>query len=197
MDALLGFALAGLALTGSPGPANLALAAAGAAFGVRGALACMVGIIAGMCAVMAMAASGLVGVALALPGVRPAMVALAVAYFLYLAVRIATAPPLASGTIQDGRPSVGAGLLLSLANPKAYAAMTALFSGFVLMPERLVLDAFVKIVVLTVIIAGVMLAWVAGGAALTHQFRDPRGNRIINVIFAVLLVASLVFVLPL
>jgi threonine/homoserine/homoserine lactone efflux protein len=34
-DELLGFVLAGLALTGSPGPANLGLAAAGAAFGVR------------------------------------------------------------------------------------------------------------------------------------------------------------------
>ncbi len=197
VDALFGFVLAGLALTGSPGPANLSLAATGAAFGARGALACMAGIVVGMATVMAMAATGLVGMALALPAVRPVMLALAAGYFVYLAFRIATAPPLASGAPRHGRPSFGAGLLLSLANPKAYAAMSALFSGFVLAPEQPALDAAAKTIVLTTIIVAVMLAWIAGGAALTRHFRDARSNRIINVVFAALLVASLVFVLPL
>ena len=39
MDGLLGFVLAGFALAGSPGPATLSLAAAGAAFGARRGLA--------------------------------------------------------------------------------------------------------------------------------------------------------------
>ena len=38
MKDLPGFLLAGIALTGSPGPATLGLAAAGAAFGVRRSL---------------------------------------------------------------------------------------------------------------------------------------------------------------
>src|SRR6058998_2600325 len=53
MDGLLGFILAGFALAGSPGPATLSLAAAGAAFGARRSLGYMAGQIAGLVAVMA------------------------------------------------------------------------------------------------------------------------------------------------
>ena len=68
--------------------------------------------------------------------------------------------------------------------------MAALFSGFVLLRERLALDAGVKIALLTVVIVAVNLLWLLSGALLTRFFRDPRTNRIINVAFAVLLLAS-------
>ena len=68
--------------------------------------------------------------------------------------------------------------------------MAALFSGFVLVRERLAFDVAAKLIVLAVIIAAVNLAWLTGGAALTRFFRDPATNRIVNVIFAVLLIAS-------
>ena len=45
--------------------------------------------------VMAITASGIVGLLLALPGATPIVIALSSAYFAYLAYRIATAPPLA------------------------------------------------------------------------------------------------------
>jgi len=189
MEGLLGFVLAALALAGSPGPATLSLAAAGAAFGPRRALGYMAGLVIGMVAVMAITATGVVGVLLALPGATPVVVALAAAYFVYLAVRIATAPPL----VEDAgrrRPSFAGGVFLSLVNPKGYAAMAALFSGFVLVRERLDLDVAAKTAVLAAIITAVNLAWLAAGAALTRCFRDPATNRVVNVTFAVLLVAS-------
>ena len=68
--------------------------------------------------------------------------------------------------------------------------MAALFSGFVLLRERLALDAGLKIVLLTAVIVAVNLVWLLSGALLTRFFRDPRTNRIINVAFAVLLLAS-------
>ena len=71
MDALPGFLLAGLALAGSPGPATLSLAAAGAAFGTRRVAGYLAGIVVGMVAVMAITASGVVGLLLAVPGVAP------------------------------------------------------------------------------------------------------------------------------
>lgn len=191
MDGLFGFALAGFALAGSPGPATLSLAATGAAFGARRGLAYMSGIIIGMVVVMAIVAAGLVGVLLAVPGATPVVAVLAGAYFVYLAIRIATAPPLSADSEQRRPPSFGGGLFLSLVNPKGYAAMAALFSGFVLMPDRLALDAAAKTIVLVAIITAVNLAWLFAGAALTRYFRDPRTNRAINVSFAVLLIASL------
>ena len=134
----------------------------------------MIGIDIGMLGVMAITASGAVGVLLALPGAAPLVTALAGAYFLYLAYRIATAPPLSETTGQQAPPSFVAGVLLSLVNPKGYAAMAALFTGFVL----------------AAIINAVNLAWLTLGAALTRFFREPATNRIVNVTFAVLLIAS-------
>lgn len=78
-------------------------------------------------------------------------------------------------------------------NPKGYAAMAALFSGFALLRERVAADALVKAGVLMLIIVAVNLLWLVTGAALTRFFREPRTNRIINILFAVLLIASVAF----
>lgn len=190
MQELPGFILAGLALAGSPGPATLSLAATGAAFGARRAVGYMTGINLGMIAVMAITASGVVGVLLAIPGAAPVVTTAAAAYFVYLAWRIATAPPLSEAAPERRQPSFAAGALLSLINPKGYAAMAALFSGFVLVPGQALADAAAKIVVLAAVIASVNIAWLLSGATLTRHFRDPRANRVVNAAFAVLLLAS-------
>jgi threonine/homoserine/homoserine lactone efflux protein len=190
MEGLSGFILAGLALAGSPGPATLSLAATGAAFGSRRGLAYMLGIDFGMVLVMAITACGVTGVLLALPGATPVVAIFAALYFVYLAWRIATAPPLTEEAGERRRPSFTAGMLLSLINPKGYAAMAALFSGFALIKAEPALDAAFKLLVLLAVIAAVNAAWLSSGAALTRFFRDPRTNRAINVTFAILLIAS-------
>ena len=192
MDGLAGFLLAAVALAGSPGPATLSLTATGAAFGARRGIAYLTGIVIGMVAVMAVVASGLVGLLLAVPGATPVVTVLAAVYFLYLAWRIATAPPLTEGQGEGRAPTLVAGLLLSLVNPKGYAAMAALYSGFVLVSGRLAIDIATKMAVLTLIITAVNVAWLLAGAMLTRFFREPRTNRVINVAFAALLVASVV-----
>ena len=195
VEGLAAFLLAAVALAGSPGPATLSLTATGAAFGARRGAAYLAGIVVGMVGVMATVASGLVGLLLAVPGATPVVTVLAAAYFLYLAWRIATAPPLAADTALRRTPTFAGGLLLSLINPKGYAAMAALFSSFVLVHERLALDVAAKMAVLVLIITAVNVAWLLAGAALTRFFRDPRTNRMINVAFAILLVASVALAL--
>ncbi len=192
MEGLPGFLLAGVALAGSPGPATLSLAAAGAAFGARRVNGYLIGIVVGMVGVMAITASGLVGLLLAVPGATPVVTIAAAVYFVWLAWRIATAPPLIAEGGARQPPSFMGGLGLSLVNPKGYAAMAALFSGFVLLREQVVLDASVKIALLTVVITLVNVLWLLSGALLTRFFREPRSNRIINIAFAVLLLASVV-----
>ena len=150
----------------------------------------LVGLVLGMVAVMALVVSGMVGLLLAVPGVAPVVAALAAIYFPWLAWRIATAPPLSEEGATRVPATLAAGLLLSLVNPKGYVAMAALYSGFALLPDRLGADVVLKLVMLTVIIAAVNVAWLLAGAALTRFFRDPRSNRIINVAFALSLVGS-------
>lgn len=195
MEALSGFLIAALALAGSPGPATLSLAAAGAAFGARRGVAYLAGLTIGMVVVMGIVASGVVGLLLAVPGAGPVVTGLAALYFVWLAWRIATAPPLSERGAARPPPTFLAGLLLSLVNPKGYAAMAALYSGFVLMPGQVVFDIAVKVAWLTLVIAAVNVGWLLVGAALTRLFRDPRSNRIVNVAFAILLLGS-VLVLP-
>jgi threonine/homoserine/homoserine lactone efflux protein len=195
VEGVPGFALAGLALAGSPGPATLSLAAAGAAFGPRRSLGYMAGIVVGMVVVMGIVATGVEGVLLAVPGATPVVAAMAAAYFAYLTFRIATAPPLSERADQHRQPSFAGGVFLSLVNPKGYAAMAALFSGFALVRARLELDAAAKVAVLLAIITAVNMAWLLAGAALTRFLREPRTNRVINATFALLLVASLAFAL--
>src|SRR5712692_9623623 len=70
-DDLTGFIIAGFALTGSPGPATLSLAATAAAFGIRNGVALAAGCIAGVFVVMLVTASGLAGLVLAQPVLGP------------------------------------------------------------------------------------------------------------------------------
>ncbi len=190
---LPGFVLAGFALTGSPGPAVLSLAAAGAAFGVRRSLALVAGIISGVLGVLLITAAGLTGLILAQPVIGSVVRLLAVGYMVYLAWVIASAPPLGSGAGADRRPSFLTGVFLGIGNPKAYASMAALFSGFALAAERPELDVALKALVLTVIMAAGNLAWLLLGSALTRFFRDPGTSRVINIAFAALLLASVAF----
>jgi threonine/homoserine/homoserine lactone efflux protein len=196
METLLPFVLACFALAGSPGPATMSLAATGAAFGARRGLAYMTGICIGMLAVMALVVAGLVGALLALPGAASAVTVLAAVYFVWLAARIALAPPLtASGDARE--PSFAGGVVLSLFNPKGYAAVSALYSGFVLVRGAVAIDAAAKIAVMIVITATVNAAWLTAGAGLTRFFRDPKSGRAINIAFAALLVASVALALML
>ncbi|MES1151138.1 MAG: LysE family transporter [Dongia sp.] len=193
----MAFIGAGLALAGSPGPNTMSLAAAGAAYGARRSVGYMAGLALGMLLVMVIVATGVVGMLLTVPGVAPVAAAAAVLYFVYLAWRIATAPPLSERAATGPAPSVVAGLMLSLVNPKGYAAMLALFAGHVILEGRLLADAALKITVAMAIIVLVNIAWLLVGAGLARYLRSPRASRILNLAFAALLLASAVALLPL
>lgn len=190
MESLGAFILAALALTGSPGPNTLSLAAVGAAFGrVRG-LRYMMGLTLGVAAVIAIVGSGISGVLFALPGVAPVITVMAGIYFVYLAYRIATAPPLHSGGDPGSEPKWFEGAILSLVNPKAYAAMAAMYSGFTLVAADPLADALIKAALLMLTIIAVNISWLFIGAGLTRYLQNERMSRAINVTFAVLLIVS-------
>jgi threonine/homoserine/homoserine lactone efflux protein len=126
------------------------------------------------------------------PGAAPLVTIAAAGYFVWLAWRIASAPPLAEANSTDRLPpTFTAGIVLSLLNPKAYASMAALFSGFVLVATNPLLDAGLKTVILVAVVFTVDLVWLSVGAVLTRHFRNPRHNRIINILFAALLILSI------
>jgi threonine/homoserine/homoserine lactone efflux protein len=190
MEALLPLLLAALPLMGSPGPATMSLAAAGAAFGVRRAAPYLAGIILGTTATLLLIATGVTGIVLAIPGATPFLIAAAAIYILCLAWKIATAPPLGRAADGGRRPSLAGGFLLGVANPKAYAAIGAVYSSAAPLAGRPDLDAALKVAALAAVIVLVNAGWTVFGATLAGLLRRPRTARAINLGCAILLVAS-------
>ena len=177
-------------LMGSPGPATLSLAATGSVFGIARSLWYLAGIILGSSAVLLMIATGITGILFAVPGVLPVLTVAALFYILYLAYKIATAPILSQDVENKAAPSVLGGLLLAIANPKAFAAIGAVYAGVVVVPEQPTLDALAKITTLFAVIVIVNTSWLVVGAYLARVLRQPRTGRVINLLFATLLVLS-------
>lgn len=195
MDAIFSFLLAAAALTGSPGPNTLSMAAVGASFGRLRAMEYMLGLNLGMVAVIAIVGTGLAGMVLAVPGITPVVTVLAAIYFIYLAYKIATAPPLTQTASQSAvtAPRWYEGAGLSLVNPKAYAAMAAMFSGTVLVQNNPLGDSLWKAGLLLGTICVVNLIWLMIGASMTTFLRNERTSRIVNILFAILLLVSVAF----
>lgn len=188
---LVAFVFAALALVGSPGPNTLSVAAVGASYGRRRGLEYMAGLSLGVMLVLALTATGLGAVILGIPGVAPVITGVALAYFLYLAYRIATAPPIGSLAQADGpAPRWHQGIAVSLTNPKAYAAMGALLSGPSLNDASAMADMLSKTLVTLIIVFVVNLAWLSFGAALTLFVNTPGRARALNLGFALLLLIS-------
>jgi len=178
-----------LPLMGSPGPATLSLAAVGAAFGACNGLRYLAGIIMGTACVLLLAASGITGAFFAIPAARIVVFALGAAYVVYLAYRIATAPPVSINNA-DEKPSMAGGFLLAIANPKAYAAIGAAYASHVIVVDDRLADAVVKVVVLGCVIVSVNFVWLYFGSILSRFLSDPLPARFTNFIFAALLIAS-------
>jgi threonine/homoserine/homoserine lactone efflux protein len=178
-----------LAIMGSPGPATISLTAAGSAFGVRRSLGYLIGIVVGTTTVLVAVATGMTAVLLALPALRAVLVAISAAYILWLAYRVATAPPLAARTAGSDAPSFTGGALLGVANPKAWVAIAAVFAG-VRLADSATTDAAIKIAVLSVMIVLINAAWLVAGASLAPMLRDPRRARVVNAALAAALVGA-------
>lgn len=187
--------LAAFPLMGSPGPATMSLAGIGAAYGARAGRGYLAGICVGTTAVLLLIATGVTGLIVAVPGLATAITLAAAAYIVYLAWRIATAPPISDPAASTRVPSFAGGLALAIANPKAYAAIGAVFSGTTLVATDIVLDAAGKIAALTLVILVVNTAWLNFGAIISRFLRDPRASRIANVGFAALLLVAVALAL--
>ena len=187
----LGAFLAALvALVASPGPATLGLAGAGAAFGFRAARLFFAGTLCGAALSISLVGSGVVGALLAHPIVAQSLIGFAAFYMVYLAYRIATAPPLGETAAKGRTPGFLPGFMLAIANPKAYAVFATLFSGFAIIPDDIAGHALLKGCVIMTLLAVIDFTWFYAGSALRHLFQDPKVSRRINIGFAVLLLVS-------
>lgn len=187
--------LAAAALMGCPGPATISVTASGAAFGLRRSLPYIAGIVVGTLVILLTVAAGVMSVLFSLPHLAPVLLVVSTAYILYLAFRIATAPPLSAHGRGIKAPSFSGGLLLGIANPKAYVAIAAVFSGSTLPIGSAAAEAAAKMAVLGIMVILIHVAWLIAGTFLSRLLSDPVGSRIVNLSFGATLVITTVMTL--
>ncbi|MER8371450.1 LysE family translocator [Mesorhizobium sp. M1406] len=187
---LLALVLAATVVMGSPGPATISVTAVGAAFGLRHSLGYACGIILGTIAVLLVVATGVMAVLTSMPKLAPLLAVASAAYILYLAFKIATAPPLAARAAEASRPTLVAGFLLAVANPKAYVAIAAVFAGASSKQGVAEIGPWLGLTVLALMIVAIHAVWLVAGAAFARFLRQPATSRIVNLVFAGTLVLT-------
>lgn len=186
----LSLVLTALVVMGSPGPATVGAAATATAFGLRRSLPYLAGSIAGTTAVLVAVAAGLASILLTEPRLRVVLLGLAAGYLAYLAYRIATAAPPDARATGPSAPGWSSGLVLAVANPKAYAGIGTILAGSTANLPGRPLDTLVTTAILAVLIVVLHLVWAVAGASFAGALRRPRISRVVNLVLAATLLAS-------
>ncbi len=195
-EAFISLIVATTFLLGSPGPATLSLAATGAAVGFRRGIPFLVGILIGLSVAITAAAIGLASLFSRFSELEIAARFAGALYVVYLAFKIASSPILVNS--QEGVekiPKFADGFILNLLNVKAYAVFLAVFSGFLLPFDSVVLAYVATGMVCLSVATTVDIIWLWFGGAIRPLFADPRAARLLRVFFAILMVASVALVL--
>jgi len=192
--AIATFAVFAASQVGTPGPANMALLATGARFGLRAALPFVAGVALGKQLIIWPIGFGLMQLAEAAPGLFVGLKFASAAYICWLAWKVANLR-LNPGGEAIAAPGFAAGLIVHPLNPKAWAMITAGFTNFV-EPGTSTLQA-------TALIAAVLLGtqmifhplWTWGGDRLAATLAGTAAERYLMWTLAALTVASVLFVL--
>jgi len=175
----------------TPGPNTLMVAALSARGGWRLALPAVLGITAGFIVLLLLAGLGLAAPLAAIPGLQSAMRWAGAAWLLWLAWRIATAPP---PTAQAGEARVlgfwGAAAF-QWVNPKAWLVGLAALAAFA-PPGAPVLATGLWVALAFAIVSLPCLAvWVGLGMGAGRVLRTPRAWRGFNALMGALLAMSI------
>ncbi|WP_237214043.1 LysE family translocator [Falsiroseomonas oryziterrae] len=187
---LLGFAIAGSV---TPGPNVLMVAAASASHGVRAVLPHMLGITFGFGAMLLLVGLGLAAPLAASPTLHGVLRWVGAAWLLWLAWKIATAPPPGE---RAARPPLGfwgaAGF--QWVNPKAWMLTAAAIPAFTSEAAPLAPQVIAIAAVFAAVSMPCLVVWAGIGAGTGRLLKSPVALRRFNIAMGVLLALS---VLPL
>jgi len=179
---------------GTPGPANMALMATGAAHGLRAALPFVAGVVLGKQLIIWPIGFGLMALAVRYPGVFTALKYASAAYICWLAWRVA-GMRLGPQVGAPDPPGFVEGLIVHPLNPKAWAMITGGFTAFVT-PGTDTLQATITIAICLMIVQIVFHpVWTLGGDLIARSFAGTRQESYLMRTLAALTVASVIFVL--
>lgn len=192
--AVASFLAFGVSQVGTPGPANMALLATGARFGLRAALPFVAGVALGKQLIIWPLGFGLMELASRTPTLFSALKWISVAYICWLAWRVANMS-LGTGDAGAQAPGFLAGLAVHPLNPKAWAMIMTGFTSFVSLGTP-ALQATATIAICLLACQTVLHPlWAYGGQTLARRVAGRPAERYLMWTLAALTVASVVFVL--
>ncbi|MEN3793401.1 LysE family translocator [Fulvimarina sp. MAC3] len=184
--ALLGFTFVA---TVTPGPNNLMLMASGANFGFQRTLPHMMGILIGFSAMIFLVGMGLMALFDAVPVLHTVLKVASVAYLLWLAWKVATAPPPQKADV-EGRPlTFLQAAAFQWVNPKAWAMGLSAITLYA--PDRSLLSVAIVTAAFAIVCFPAISLWTWVGTVVRRWLSNARRLRVFNVTMALFLVASL------
>lgn len=174
----------------TPGPNNTFLMASGLTHGFVRTLPPILGVSIGFSVMVLGVAFGIAQIFQAFPTLYEVLRAISVVYLLWLAWRIASADP-KSAQSNGGRPlTFLEAAAFQWINPKAWTMALVASAAYVVDSAP---TASVLAIGIIFLLSGLgsSSTWAAGGTALRAIVDNPRAVRAINIVLALLLVASL------
>ena len=192
--AVVSFSIFAASQVGTPGPANMALLATGAAHGMRRAIPFVGGVVLGKQLIIWPIGFGLLGVATQVPWLFAVLKWASATYICWLAWRIA-GMKLRPGAGDDDAPGFTAGLAVHPLNPKAWAMIATGFTSFTA-PDTPALQATATIALILLLMQIILHpVWAGAGQLIAATVADTRAERGLMVTLALLTVASVFYVL--
>ncbi len=196
---MLALATFALVMSITPGPNNLMLLSSGARFGLRRTLPHLFGVTSGFLGLIACSTAGVGALVLAYPTISSALSVACTMYLLWLAWQLLRSGPIDAdnnSTALAARPlSWLQATFFQLANPKTWAAAVTMVS----LGDKLTIPVTQRVLVVCLLAAAVnvpcTLVWTVFGAAVRQFLRLTWVSRSFNVLMAVLVAATAVWML--
>lgn len=178
----------------TPGPNNVMLMSSGMNFGFKPSLPHMAGVVFGFPIMIVLVGLGLMQVFELVPYSLAALKLISLCYLLYLAWRIANTTTLNTGTSTSRPLRFNQAALFQWVNPKAWAMALTAISLYT--PESRPISS-VFLVAIAFIVSGTFSTtlWTVLGHQLKRFLNDPKKLRAVNIVMAILLIATLLPVL--
>lgn len=183
-------------MTMTPGPNNLLLAQSGATFGVRQSVRHIVGIRLGTTSLHLAMLLGLGALFDGFPLLHQFLKTVSLAYLLWLAFKIATAPTGEQSASQRIKPmGLMEAAMFQWINPKSWLAVMTLCSAFTLAGDQYWLSALVMVLVFNIVGLPASFTWVVLGQAIGRFLHTPGRQRTFNQLMALALLLTLPMIL--
>lgn len=177
----------------TPGPNNVLLWASGMRFGMRRTVPHILGTAIGIGGLAIAVAAGVGALLAAVPALATVMRLGGSIYLAWLAWKIAGSGEVSQTQI-DRPLSLRAGALFQLANPKAWIFALGAVSTFRPPDATGMTGALLVAVVMMLVIVPAATIWAGAGGLIGRLVADDRARRVVNLVLAGLVVATIVTV---